>query len=824
MALWPFRRKGSRKRSEARGRPGEVDAPTRAMTEPPIPSGPMPGGTPASSQGLNRSKSRKQRDTSSNKKLKRRGRTYSFSPGRPDSIRVARQRQESVPPLPAGPIPAGTNEKYDDKDKDPPGSIEENDITDRVPTLHHNTSKNKRRGQPLPRRKSSKRRKEDHDREAEIKAMSQSYPMPTRAATESWTAGKPTKKDSKRMRSDLVRDWQRPDSDISLPYPESSNSAMSSDSEHISYKVSAFDALAPRPTIRYASNPMYGTSTGSGTARSPSQKRKLSERGPIPEATLKAHKRIDDLADELDASDLRQLMDRDKRRRERKREKEQERVERRLARRAARQKAEEAEAKRNGTPPPQNLDRGVLGRESVPIAVDTTSAVITSSRRRPSVESPRKQEKRPAQSDDDQSEVRERVPSPLDKFHRVDSMPAEPASVHATKPEEPLVPEEPQPRSSRSPSPKLMDFIRSKKRRSRSPPGTEPEKVEEKPSAPTSTRVVSNSQTSDSGGRPSESGSSRAWMSIFKWSRNAKTRRSSGPSSFSNTSRDSMPISQPPSQASNYIQPYRSNSKLPKRTMSRFREDLPELPLSPPDSRVASPEVEPHPAEPLPVIPDDVVMRYDTPTSGHRATPSSMHRDEIQTSPAPQSMSLASIDSEGSWLSGGRITRKRASSGMRSSLANYPLRSESEESEEHDDDAMADDDFLNIVVDDKLHRKSTGDARPSSDEEDADEQSPKWGNVNQIPTFAHYRETMRSREGLLQSYDDDDKEFGIEKDSEDGSSMGRPSPPAIPQRATSINFARGHVRNFSAGSAKLLEISPRVSSDRRRSAQESITQ
>ena len=39
--------------------------------------------------------------------------------------------------------------------------------------------------------------------------------------------------------------------------------------------------------------------------------------------------------------------------------------------------------------------------------------------------------------------------------------------------------------------------------------------------------------------------------------------------------------------------------------MSRFREDLPELPLSPPDSRVASPEADPPSADPLPIILDD---------------------------------------------------------------------------------------------------------------------------------------------------------------------------------------------------------------------------
>ncbi|KAI1854077.1 hypothetical protein JX265_003600 [Neoarthrinium moseri] len=821
MALWPFRRKASQRRSSTgRGRlAGDHAAPPpRSMTEPPMATTDTPGGTAGSSPGPDRTKSKRQRNSPGNKKIQRRNRTYSFSPGRRDSIRVARAREESVPPLPAGPIPVAAMYDSDYGGKGPSGVTHEADLRNRVPTLHHSTSQNKRRAQPLPRKKSSKRRKEDHDREAEIKAMSHSHPVPTRPATETWIAGRPLKRESKRTAGGHTKDWHRPDSDISLP--ESIHSSMSSDSEHVSFRVSALDVLAPRPTIRYASSPVYGVSNNSEPVRTLSQKRKLSERGPIPEATLKAHKRVDDLADDLDASDLRELMERDKRRRERKREKEQQRVERRLARRAERQRVEEAEAKRNGTPPPQNLERGVLGRESPPAGQDTTSAVVTSSRRRQSAESLSKQTEPAAAA----SEAK-RAPSPLDQFHRVDSITQTPTEfIEAAQPEQPPRPEELEPRTSRSPSPRLINLIRSKKRRSKSPPQTDLEKTDDKPSAPASTRVVSKSE-SESAGRPSDSSSSgKAWMSIFKWARTGKNRRSSGPSSFSNTSRDSMLASQPPNQTPNYLPIQRSNSKVPKRTMSRFREDLPELPLSPPDSRVASPEADFRPAEPLPVIADDVVMRYDTPTSGHRATPSSMHRDEMQTSPAPQSMSLASIDSEGSWLSG-RAAGKRASSGMRGSLTNYPLRSVSGDSEDHDDDAVQDDDFLNIVDDKKLHRKSTGEARPSSDEEEQeDEQSPKWGNLTRTPTFTHRRETMRSREGLLlQTYDDDDKEIGIDKDSEDGTSFGGESP-TVPQRATSVNFGKGHIRNFSAGSAKLLELSPRASTDKRRSVHEPVTQ
>ncbi|KAK8080177.1 hypothetical protein PG997_007995 [Apiospora hydei] len=836
MAIWPFRRKGSRKRPPGNGRQ-TVDAPgpPRAATEPATSSGPVDAATSSLDvAGRRASKRQRQQRGDLPDQHQWRGRTYSFSPGRRDSIRVARTRpsqHDPVPPVPAIPKSATTLSDHDIYREQGPSNHTtghpydsqnpEMDIRDRVPTLHHNDSRSKRSAQHLPRHKSSKRRKEDHDREAEVKAMSHLQPTPVRPATDSWTSGRPMKRESKRARTGPARPWDQRDSDISLPGPESINSAMSTDSDQIAWKLSSLDALAPRPTLRYSSNPLYGASSGSGPFRTGSQKRKLAERGPIPESTLKAHKRVDDLADDLGASDLRELMERDKRRRERKTQRDRERVEKRLARKSERQRAEEAEAARNGTPPPQNLERGVLGRDTMGLGIDTTSAVVTSSRQRRSNDSPSRQEKEPARPAEE-PQAKRRSPSPLENFHRVDSIPLSPAVAAAPQPKQPEPANEPEIRKSRSPSPRLMGLIRPKKQRSASPKEAQ-EKPEsaEKASTPSSMRIASRSEESESGGQASDGGSSSKPWSFFKWGR--RNKRDSGPSSFSNTSRDSMSTHQPP-QPMNYM-PRQLSSKVPKRTMSRFREDLPELPLSPPDSRVASPDAEGVLTEPLPVIPDDVVMRYDTPTSGHRATPLSMHREETMTSPPPQSMSLASIDSEGSWLSGGRMgNRKRASSGVQASLTSYPVGSPSRNSEEHEIDqhSIADDEFLKTVVDDKLRRKSTGEALPSSDDEDDLDQSPKWGNVKHTPTVMHHRDTMRSREGLLQTYEDDEKHVGVEQPSDD-EDMSEGENPGVPQRATSVKVG-DHLRNFSRGSAKLLEISPRPSAETRRSIHEPVTQ
>ncbi|KAI0482499.1 hypothetical protein GGR56DRAFT_620164 [Xylariaceae sp. FL0804] len=809
MAMWPFRRRGSRRRSRtAPVGDSDYEASARGRQDRPLPRREVESAT-----ATMRRASRGKRDGSN--KLQRRNRAYSFSPGRRDTLRVAKTRQESVPPLP--PVPSTmTNGVYGDPDG---SGISNDDLAGRVPTLHHDNSRNKRRGQPLPRKKSSKRRKEDHDREAEIKAMSQF--MPARAATDSWTAGLPVKTDSKRYKTGLNRHWDEPSSDVSLPLPDSIHSARSSDSEGVSWKVSSFAALAPRPTLRYASNPVYGAASGSGPVRSQSTRRRTVERGTITEATLKAHKRVDDLADDLGAADLRELMERDRRRKEKKIEKEQERVQRRLARRAEKQRAAEAAAARSGSPLPPNLERGVMGREMPGSSSgEQTSAIITSSRRRPSNDSVPRSDEQAAQTDE--PERRKRTPSPLDEFHRTESIPNQPSSPviepeHEPEPKVEPSPEPEAPPSSRSPSPRILSLIRSRKS-SRSPKATDQGQAEG--TQPTSAPVKHDD--TESASRTSDSRSSRKWMSF--WSKWGKNRRSSGPSSFSNTSRDSMLASQPPPPPPpmNYMPSRKPSTGRPKRTMSRFREDLPELPLSPPDSRVASPEAEPF-VEPLPVIPDDVPMRYDTPTSNQhpqdamRANPYLQHRDGVQPSPVPHSMSLASIDSEASWLSG-RVSRKRASSGMRNSLPQPPRTvsalsgaSEGLASEQTDDDNFGDDEYLRSVVPPHLQRHSTGEARPSSDEEEGQNASePKWGAVGQTPIM-HHRETMRSREGLLQSFDDDKISQDSEGDYEEGQSPGEP------QRARSVNLKKSHIRNFSAGSAKLLDISPRPSGEHRRS-------
>lgn len=821
-------------------------------------------GTEITSSGPERRKSRSKRKSSrESKKLQRdpeKRRTYSFSPGRDDSIRVPRDaKRPPVPPLPdhmKGKAMVADRARSNSKtagkrpvraSTEPPESTQD---WHRMPTLH------KRSAQDLNHRKSSKRRKDENEREAEIKAMA-AY-MPLRPSAGDNTSGRPMKRESKSMRGGLNRNLQNPSSDISLPTAESLYSSSDESAPQTAYKVSAFDALAPRPTIRYAENPRYVPgASGYGLDREESRKRRISERMLIPEASLNSHKRIDDLADDFDARDLRELMERDQKRREKKKETDRTKMERKLARRQEKQRAEEAEAARNGTPSPVNKERGVLGRDVVGLGIGTgTSAVVTSNRRKDSAALQSGREQRPSEA-----------------FHQDSTASATRPFPHHTAS---LATDELTPGSERSEPVIEVARVGTVGKANVSPPSSPKGHAREASSisqrlelsknntpTPDKENVPPPRRASEPPKRSSESPirAPQSWTSFFK--RSSKNKRGSIPSPFSNTSRDSMRESTresaqngQPTQHFGYT-PVRKASNVPKRTMSRFREDLPELPLSPPDSRVQSPE-----ADVVPPIrtdypdkrghrpsADDPRVRYDTPTSGYRSletgrlrdeTPTSAHRSMDAPSPDPvATQSLASIDSEGSWLSGRKGGSKRGSA----QIPPYPLRDSAtslqkrykEYSESAEELGIAEDEYFSRLTpgpDDQYrrHRISTGNPVPSSDEDDGGSlaspgaEPTKWGAVARQPTVVHREPRAKSREGFLNEFDDGsdsdapgkapsdlhgNRRSYSNKDSMDDDESGV-------HRAKSVDLGRAHARHISAGSARLLELKPRSSGDANR--------
>lgn len=779
MALWPFRTRGHDKRSSGTG--AALSAADSA--------GPRNAARSAAS--------RPSRDAAPR---------YSFSPDRPDAIQVGRaNRADRNDPLAEGSANA------------PVHSLE-----NRVPTLHH-----KRSGNQPSRRKSSKRKRQDPTREAEIRAMT--VFTPARATTDTLATARSAKHENKRAKTLGARaPWDSPTSDASVPMPISITSRLSSDSNYSSYRVTALDALAPRPTLKYQGNSRLLPSHASVPTRSESQKKRLDA---FDEETIRAHKRIDDLADDFNAGELRELMERDTRRRERNRQREREKAERRLARKAEKQKREEENARQTGTPPPENLDRGVMGRE-VGLGIDPPSTVVTSSKQRVSPEPMSDVEEYSQKSE--KGKLRE-SPEPLQTFHRIDTAPREveaPTAAgkepQASRKSEERIPAVP-------PAVRLEGNFLPKTSTSGSTFDSDKEKTSSAMEDESTTRK--DSESSNKSNRLS-------FSTLLRW---GKSRRSpAGPSSFANTSREEMSAAQAqarstaespvPSFTGNYLSS-KPGSGPPKRMRSRFREDLPELPLSPPESRVQSPEAEAS----LPSVAEyrsastepntnPPTLRDDTPTSGHRSidipqNPASRDKMYGGHSAEPQlSMSLASVDSEGSWLSG-RVNSQRSKrlssirDRARSRQQDHERRADSPANSAHDDLEITEDDYMSRLSPDPttLHfnTRLSGEGRPSSDEDELmHEGDVRWGAVGAQAQFVphnHNRDTIRSREGLLNidSGDEEDLESPISPISQIAPSIEK----ADLQRASSVRVNR-------PSSVKLLKIQPRTSTDDTRKSQE----
>ncbi|KAL6862906.1 hypothetical protein ACO1O0_003149 [Amphichorda felina] len=793
MALWPFRRKSGRKRTRSGAALSDAEAPIpRNQTE----------GVIARADSL-----KKQRTEPF--KLHRRARAYSFSPGRQDELGDERRRQSRDR---AGP---STRRRDDDQ-----GPLELG--WERTPTLHHKQS-----GGRSSRHKSSRRKKEDRIRAAEIKAMSTFEPV--RPATDAWTAGRPMKKDSRRFRT-ATGFGAQPASEVSLPIHGSIHSSLSSDSDYGAFRVSAFDSLAPRPTLRYAPGSRW-TPMHSATTQAASQKRPLAEREPIAEETLKEHRRIDNLADDLDASDLRELMEREDRRREQRRQREQERAKRRLARQAEKHEAEREEARKSGTPPPENLERGVAGRELVGLGIDPASAVVTTTEEGASGVSEPMPDAEDAKDTDNEQSTKATHQSQADTGPRPSEEPA--GAEGSTIAEEPAEIKPQDSTTSLARSSRLAGILRSKKSRSKSSLVSEREKA-----------ISPAPDVIDEEGAPRHSSwdsDKRGRFSLTSFiRRGGKNRHSSGgpggAPSFSNTSREEMQAgaAQTPAQAqalalarlqgedvSSSPEPHsgvyisrKPSASATLRMKSRFREDLPDFPMSPPDSRLQSPETEsPSMAPDEQNAHEGRTQPIAIPAPNHNA---SYGRTPNTMTPEPLSMSLASIDSEGSWLSGRVSARQSAirDSIVRANRLEQNQASASPTNSTQEDLGITDDDYLARFA---THRNSgiprlSEDGRPSSDEEDfTGDSGARWGAVGARPQMVHVhrhdRDTMQSQVGLL----------NIESGDEEGSDSPVTSSAqetADVRRARSVNIGRGgHVRNFSAGSAKLLDLTPRSSVD-----------
>ncbi|KAF1846805.1 uncharacterized protein K460DRAFT_283050 [Cucurbitaria berberidis CBS 394.84] len=695
----------------------------------------------------------------------------------------------------------------------------------------------------LVRRKSSKKRKDhDHVREEEIRAMS--FPMPQKRPAAN--SGGMLRRDSKKVKGALNHRFERPTSNVSLPLQDSIHSSMSGNSDLRAFRVSALDMFSPRPTIRFSlGSQHYGERTSPNTYSEKTDLRR--ERRPISSGDDKQSKRssrIDDLADTLDAGALREILERDKRRREKKAKADDERLRRRLERRAEKQHAAEV----GGTPAtPRREAMGVVG-----LGIDKAPPTPMEDVRPSTPPQPQWVETLPVTpSGQDNTQL----PSPLD-----------------SPIEEPVVSDARAIRYSRG-------SIISGPVHTRGPSNVSqlPELISEKQAQETHlafieqahdpTRsgslhpvdTVDTTATSKRGSmsarrRSSEGRRMGVFASFFRrGKRNSQDQGRTTPSeiSFSNTSRESMSRQPLPahlvgtSPATPPIQ-IRRPSSVPRRTMSKFREDLPEFPLSPPDSRVQSPEVPSTSAiaaRRRSQVPSDLRVQSVSSQTGARS-------DSPVSPGAPvgniMSRSLASVDSEGSWLSGKPIKRASNRSQMRLSIASSAVQPNPDFNNSYEELGMADDEYFKRLTPQPDERRRSGhssdilgrkassslmalEVAAESDEE-VEPIEPTSARIpsdtheelvhtviGRQPTIIHRQPRVKSTEGLLSMYTDDKPSLQENTSRVSGAEPATPESPSsetepvLIQRAKSVDLGKQHTRHLSAGSAKLLDIHKRSS-------------
>ncbi|KAI9679346.1 MAG: hypothetical protein M1817_005366 [Caeruleum heppii] len=705
----------------------------------------------------------------------------------------------------------------------------------RPPTLRAKRSAN---GSVLARRRSSKKTKKDHEREAEIKHMSAPVSIPPRPTSHS---GGGLRRDSKKMHGGLNRHLERPMSDISLPLPESMHSSLSEASDRHAFKVRSLDVFAPRPTIRYSDSARFPAGPPAWEPSRSSSRRE--KRQAIPEEEIDQRKKVKDLADGFDATDLRAIMERDQRRRDKKEVADAEKLRRRLQRKVEKQKEEE------GTANEPNLHRRARGREAV---------AVGSSRRPPPMD-----ESELSRALDDKQDMQidpswlhdpsmEKLPTdpfldtgddtPLEEHEDTVIRTAKAVRLSSASMSPPTSPQH-QPSSS---VPQRTDVRRESTVEMSEPTSDLDQRASE-----------SSGQFLQHGQQPPTTAS--RWRSLLRGNaarakRNSADKGRDPASEFANTSRESLQRRGPPTQGQ---AGFTRRSGPPVRTMSKFREDLPELPMSPPDSRVQSMEPVPVPEKVSAAdIPQDTLTYRRNDASGGPADPTSptdpfrdraaslnetslsRHRSNEAPSiegkvPSPVvSQSLASVDSEGSWLSG-RPPKRSSSQAHAIRHSGSSQRKYREFSDSGEELGVTEDEYFSRLAPgpDMLHaaelpsaaRKASSTAIGSVDDvEDTDsvarpEEFPTqrlgYGNVARKPTVVRHENSARSREGLL-------NEFQVGEDFPEGpesiSSQAGESPEGekrsfefnADEETSNVREGVAHARHISAGSARLLDIKP----------------
>ncbi|EGP84467.1 uncharacterized protein MYCGRDRAFT_95885 [Zymoseptoria tritici IPO323] len=741
--------------------------------------------------------------------------------------------------------------------------------SERTNTLRSKRSKSEYGG---PMRKSSSRRskrREERVREEEIRQLASSpIPIPKRPGDG------PLRRDSKKFRSTNLRD-----STVSLPPEGSIHSSMSGAREQRGWEVGTLDIFNPRPAVRLSGTPQFSvarTAAPNGTGvMFTIESRNGKEKAPVSRGSTRNDRVIGDEADGLGSGDIRAIMEREAKRKQKRELERQEKLDRKLRNRVARDRADSEKRARDATSDKRAEEARVRAAELIqarrspdpPTAIhpalrsDTVMAdaepVGLGIGDRPQASSQAK-EATEKETEDPFSDAQEHLDSP--------ALPHPPPTAGVQEPSESpfddtVVQTATAVRLSQAYTPPLSPVY------SRGAAPTSSAQLEDTARQPStsyqSTSYYSIQSVSDltkpppikheprrSSDTSKERRTGSTWATIFRRGSNFRktgqndVKSSSSEFSFSNTSRESM-RNQPipahlidPNARRPSSQP-RTISGTPARTMSRFHEDLPGMPISPPVSRTQSPDVTVAAAAAATqrrsgrLTPQPIDIRTDTPTSQQRGP--------------KVSSSLASIDSEGSWLASGSLKR--------ASHQSVPSRTFSRPTTGKDFNSSFEE--LGIADGTGAHQDPDAEylarnSRPpgsnpaligaTPDEEFEDEElavasmvaeEPALtvrGSVRRRPTLVQRDERLKSREGLvteyltssgtevhpaqsgvMDSYDShshDDTPLTSDGEDEEGDEQYDNSTIVEVERARSVQYGSRHSRQFSAGSARLLDVKP----------------
>lgn len=192
---------------------------------------------------------------------------------------------------------------------------------------------------------------------------------------------------------------------------------------------------------------------------------------------------------------------------------------------------------------------------------------------------------------------------------------------------------------------------------------------------------------------------------------------------------------------------------------------------------------------------------------------------EESESELPVSQSLASVDSEGSWISG-RPAQDRSTQRLQRDSAASAVSYEKQPEQytgSYERLPVPEHEFFNSLTPEAGSRHASSEIAPHSTEKDVlsatdrsegDDITPlRHGTAHRRPRVIHNEARFKSREGLVAEY-----ASGFvtptRRSSASESMDNSPVEQTTVQKARSVNYGLGHAKSVSAGSARMLDIPP----------------